>query len=105
MLGNRLLLILFLIVLLPDAFAETPEEKGLAIAIESDKRDTGWVDQSADLEMILRNKQGDTSTRTHWLLSIGCLAWRILSRQLIAACGLPCSISFSIAMTRSPSAW
>lgn len=64
MLGNRLLLILFLIVLLPDAFAETPEEKGLAIAIESDKRDTGWVDQSADLEMILRNKQGETSSRT-----------------------------------------
>jgi len=64
MLGNRLLLILFLIVLLPEAFAETPEEKGLAIAIESDKRDTGWVDQSADLEMILHNKQGETSTRT-----------------------------------------
>ena len=64
MLGNRLLLILFLIVLLPDAFAETPAEKGLAIAIESDKRDTGWVDQSADLEMILHNKQGETSTRT-----------------------------------------
>ena len=58
MLGNRLLLILFLIVLLTDAFAETPAEKGLAIAIESDKRDTGWVDQSADLEMILHNKQG-----------------------------------------------
>ena len=64
MLGNRLLLILFLIILLPDAVAETPEEKGLAIAVEADKRDTGWVDQSADLEMILRNKQGETSTRT-----------------------------------------
>ena len=24
--------------------AETPEEKGLAIAIEADKRDTGFVD-------------------------------------------------------------
>jgi len=64
MLGNRLLLLLFLIVLLPDAVAETPEEKGLAIAVEADQRDTGWVDQSADLEMILRNKQGETSTRT-----------------------------------------
>jgi hypothetical protein len=61
---NSLSLTLFLILLLPDAFAETPEEKGLAIAVESDKRDTGWVDQSADLEMILRNKQGESSTRT-----------------------------------------
>ena len=64
MLANRLLLILFLTVLLPEAFADTPEEKGLAIATEAEKRDTGWVDQSADLEMILRNKQGETSSRT-----------------------------------------
>ena len=62
--GNRLLLVLFLMLLLPNAFAETPEEKGLAIEVEADKRDTGWGDQSADLEMILRNEQGDTSTRT-----------------------------------------
>jgi outer membrane lipoprotein-sorting protein len=45
------------------AYAETPEEKGLAIAIEADTRDTGWTDQIANMNMILKNKQGDTSTR------------------------------------------
>ncbi len=45
------------------AQAETPEEKGLAIATESDQRDSGWVDQTSELVMILRNKQGDEATR------------------------------------------
>ena len=44
-------------------FAETPEEKGLAIAVEADERDTGWVDQVADLTMLLKNKQGEESSR------------------------------------------
>ena len=43
--------------------AETPEEKGLAIEIERDRRDTGWVDSTVTMKMILRNKQGDESTR------------------------------------------
>lgn len=43
--------------------AETPEEKGLAIAIEADKRDTGWQDQTASLEMTLRNRHGQESKR------------------------------------------
>ena len=43
--------------------AETPEEKGLAIAIEADKRNTGWVDSHVDLQMILRNSQGQESKR------------------------------------------
>ncbi len=38
--------------------------KGLAIAVESDKRDTGFSDQTANMVMELRNKQGDVSTRT-----------------------------------------
>jgi len=46
------------------ASAESAEEKGLAIAVESDKRDTGFVDSTADMVMELRNKQGDVSTRT-----------------------------------------
>lgn len=45
------------------AVAETPEEKGLAIAKEADKRDTGWQDQTASLEMILRNRHGQESKR------------------------------------------
>ena len=43
--------------------AETPEEKGLTIAIEADNRDTGFVDYTHDVQMILRNKQGQESTR------------------------------------------
>ena len=43
--------------------AETPEEKGLAIAIEADRRDTGWQDQTARLKMVLRNRHGQESTR------------------------------------------
>jgi len=43
--------------------AETAEEKGLAITIEVDKRDTGFLDSTANMTMELRNKQGDTSTR------------------------------------------
>ena len=43
--------------------AETAEEKGLAIAVEADKRDEGFSDSTADMTMVLKNKQGDTSTR------------------------------------------
>ena len=45
------------------ALAETPEEKGLAIALEKDKRDNGYVDYQADLKMILKNRHGEESTR------------------------------------------
>ena len=38
-------------------------EKGLAIATEADLRDEGFGDSSASLEMILRNKHGETSER------------------------------------------
>lgn len=51
------------LVLAAGAFAETPEEKGLAIALEADKRDSGWVDRTADIHMTLRNAQGDERTR------------------------------------------
>ncbi|MDX1764034.1 MAG: outer membrane lipoprotein-sorting protein [bacterium] len=43
--------------------AETAEEKGLAIALEADKRDTGFSDFTAELTMLLRNRQGEESTR------------------------------------------
>ena len=53
-----------LLCLLPvGAQAETPEEKGLAIALEADQRDSGFVDYTNNVEMILRNKQGQESTR------------------------------------------
>ena len=56
----------FILLLLSFSFtclAESPEEKGLAIAVEADKRDTGWVDSTSDLQMILRNAQGQESKR------------------------------------------
>jgi len=51
-------------VLLPlQILAETPEEKGLALAITADRLNTGWVDQHADMTMTLRNRQGQESIR------------------------------------------
>lgn len=44
--------------------AETPEEKGLAIVQEADTKDQGWVDSTAEMQMILKNKQGETSERS-----------------------------------------
>ena len=45
------------------ASAETPEEKGLAIAVEADQRDIGWGDAETTMTMTLRNKQGEESVR------------------------------------------
>jgi predicted RND superfamily exporter protein len=44
----------------PDASAA---ERGLEIATEADRRDTGFGDLSAELAMILRNRHGEESTR------------------------------------------
>lgn len=43
--------------------AETPEEKGLAIATEAAKRHAGFGDYTVDMTMILKNKQGRESKR------------------------------------------
>lgn len=45
------------------AMAETPEEKGLAIAKEADSRDESFGDFTANMLMILRNKHGEESKR------------------------------------------
>lgn len=46
------------------SFALTPEEqKGLDISVEAKKRDLGWQDSTADMTMLLRNKQGQESIR------------------------------------------
>lgn len=58
------LLSLCLLAILPETLlAESPEEKGLAIAVESDKRDTGFGDSKAEMKMILRNRHGEESIR------------------------------------------
>lgn len=56
--------LLLLILINPALYAETPEEKGLAIAVEADQRDNGWGDQYAELKMVLRNKGGEASERS-----------------------------------------
>jgi outer membrane lipoprotein-sorting protein len=56
-------LVVFLILSAINISAQVPEEKGMEIAIEHDKRDIGFGDSSAELTMILRNKQGDESKR------------------------------------------
>ena len=45
------------------AQAQSPQAKGRSIAEEVDRRDLGWGDESNQLEMILTNRNGDTSTR------------------------------------------
>lgn len=55
---------LSLIAVSNDSFALSAEEqKGLDISVEAKKRDLGWEDSTADMLMLLRNKQGQESTR------------------------------------------
>lgn len=60
---NQILFLALLALPLSDSWAETAEEKGLAIAIKADEMNTGWQDQKASLEMTLRNRQGQESHR------------------------------------------
>lgn len=50
--------------LLDSARASTPAEKGLEIATEADRRDTGWGDERVDMKMVLRNRHGEESVRS-----------------------------------------
>jgi outer membrane lipoprotein-sorting protein len=43
--------------------AQSAAEKGLQIAQEAEVRDLGWGDSEATMEMVLRNRQGQESTR------------------------------------------
>jgi len=45
------------------ALAATPESKGLEIAREIDRRDTGFGDSRTNLQMQLTNRQGEKSVR------------------------------------------
>lgn len=46
------------------ALAETPEEKGYAIAARADRSDRGFGDSAVELRMILRNRRGDEAERS-----------------------------------------
>jgi len=46
-----------------DSRAQTPEERGLAIAREADARDSGFGDWTAEVLMVLRDSAGGESRR------------------------------------------
>jgi outer membrane lipoprotein-sorting protein len=52
------------------SYAQTAQEKGLAIAKERKLRDSGWGDSTGDMSMILRNTQGDEVERKMRLKSL-----------------------------------
>ena len=54
---------LLLATLAPAAMAATPAERGLALATEADRRDSGFRDSTVALKMTLSNRQGDSSVR------------------------------------------
>lgn len=57
-------LVSLLLLLLPlMALAQTPEERGMEIAVEGDKRDAGFGDMSSNMIMTLKNANGDVSIR------------------------------------------
>ncbi len=60
---KTLFLTLAISIFSAQVFALTPEERGLEIIQEVDKRDTGFGDTKGELEMVLRNKSGDESRR------------------------------------------
>ncbi|HIE64414.1 MAG: outer membrane lipoprotein-sorting protein [Nitrospira sp.] len=61
---KHFILFLFILLLFPiTAFSESPEEMGLAIAVEADRRDNGFGDFTSQLKMVLTNRQGESSTR------------------------------------------
>lgn len=60
---RKQLYVLCLSLLAFNATAQTPEEKGLAIARESDRRDQGYGDIAVNMEMVLKNRHGEESRR------------------------------------------
>ena len=60
---HKLLVIGLAAILSAPAMSQTPEERGLAIAVESDERDQGFIDTIANMKMILRNRAGKESNR------------------------------------------
>lgn len=68
---NHVLQVLMLSAsLVTSPFTYANEEKGLEIAQERKARDEGWGDSIATMEMILKNAQGESSTRLMRLKSL-----------------------------------
>lgn len=60
---NLFIFTLFLLLQSPWVLAANNPQKGLEIAQEADKRSNGFIDSSATMKMILKNRYGQTSTR------------------------------------------
>ena len=60
---KKILILLLSFIVPVFANAQTAEEKGLKIAEEADRRETGFVDSQADMTMLLKNRNGDESIR------------------------------------------
>ncbi|NMP30602.1 outer membrane lipoprotein-sorting protein [Thalassotalea sp. M1531] len=65
---NKLVLTTALSMTMLSAFAvpldkEAAAARGLEISVEAKARDTGWSDNTSDMQMVLRNKQGQESVR------------------------------------------
>lgn len=56
--------LILLLTGLESVAAETPEEKGYAIAARSDRSDRGFTSSSVGMTMVLRNKAGKEARRT-----------------------------------------
>ncbi|MDX1737162.1 MAG: outer membrane lipoprotein-sorting protein [Alphaproteobacteria bacterium] len=62
--GKTILALGLIVAIAPfSAQANDAETKGLAIATEWDKRDTGFGDSEAEMEMVLVNRHGEKSAR------------------------------------------
>lgn len=61
----KMFMFVVLILLCPDfdCHAQTPEQRGQEIAVEADRRASGFGDLRAEMQMILRNKEGRESQR------------------------------------------
>lgn len=51
--------LIFLIAIIPNvAYGQTTQEKGLKIATAMERRDDGWVGQTADVKMVIKDEKG-----------------------------------------------
>lgn len=62
--NHRFLFAAFALVGAMAAHAQSPEDKGLAIAQEAEQRGEGYGDSQATMTMVLRNRNGDEAIRS-----------------------------------------
>ena len=62
--SKLMVVVIFTVLLLPTLlYAQSAEQKGLEIAQAAKDYDKGFIDFAANMLMILKSKNGDTSTR------------------------------------------